>query len=115
MKKRVLVVDDDSLFRKFLLRGLERLGWNVVEAENGEEGLEKLREGGFDAVISDLNMPGKISGLELLIQARNQNVPRLILITADSLSPEEMSILSIHGISLLEKPFTFQQLLYLIP
>lgn len=63
--KRILVVDDDSGMRLILRRLLEREGYHVEEAQNGAEGIEKLRTTNFDLVLTDLVMPEK-SGFELI-------------------------------------------------
>ena len=55
--KRVLVVDDASLVRMYYRDALERAGYEVDEALNGLEALEKLHEGAADLLIVDVNMP----------------------------------------------------------
>ncbi|MBE2214103.1 MAG: response regulator [Opitutaceae bacterium] len=62
---RILLIDDDDLFRKATRLTLERAGHMVVEAADGEEGLRRYREGRPDVVILDLIMPGK-EGLETI-------------------------------------------------
>lgn len=63
---RVLVVDDDAMLRSILTRRLHHHGYAVVEAENGEEALERFEESpdSFDCVLLDLSMP-KLSGQEV--------------------------------------------------
>ncbi len=65
----VLVVDDQQPNRVTLERILSREGWNVSHAEDGRQGLERLREGGVGVIVTDLKMP-RMSGLELLKAAR---------------------------------------------
>jgi DNA-binding NtrC family response regulator len=64
-KLRILVVDDDRLFRESVVEMLHRQGYELESAVNGAEGLEKFQDGDFDLVISDFKMPG-MSGLEFL-------------------------------------------------
>ena len=65
MPFRALVVDDDSSVR-YTVRGiLEHAKLQVDEAVDGVEGLEKVEGGGFDLVITDIQMP-RMNGLELL-------------------------------------------------
>jgi DNA-binding NtrC family response regulator len=54
---RILAVDDDRQFRRSLSRTLADFGFDVVEADDGVDGTEKLLENTFDLVITDLNMP----------------------------------------------------------
>jgi two-component system response regulator PilR (NtrC family) len=63
--KRILIVDDDELIRKFLLDFFVDLNYEVVAAENGEDALRKFVPQSFDLVISDLVMPD-MNGIELL-------------------------------------------------
>jgi DNA-binding NtrC family response regulator len=65
----VLVVDDERNVREGLARVLERKGYRTCVAEDAESAIEALRREGFDAVITDIRMPGR-DGLELLRQAR---------------------------------------------
>jgi len=61
----ILVVDDDPISRYVIKEQLERRGWRVVEATDGDIGLRLAREGDCRAIVSDLAMPG-MSGYELL-------------------------------------------------
>ncbi|HXT95277.1 MAG TPA: histidine kinase dimerization/phospho-acceptor domain-containing protein [Polyangia bacterium] len=66
---RILLVDDDSAERLHVTARLEEAGYTVTAAASGSEGLARLRDGRFDAVVLDLVMPG-LSGLEVLRAAR---------------------------------------------
>ena len=55
--KRVLLIDDSVTIRKGLSRGFSRLGFEVEEAENGLQGLRKLKAGLYDLVVLDFLMP----------------------------------------------------------
>ena len=66
---RVLVVDDDQAIREALSRTLEKLGYEVVLAEDGQVGLDRLRAGAIHIALVDLQMP-KLGGQELLKAAR---------------------------------------------
>jgi two-component system chemotaxis response regulator CheY len=72
--KRVLIVDDANLVRRFYRDGLERAGFEVDEALNGVEALEKLLDARFDLVIVDVNMP-QMDGLTFLRALRRQAAP----------------------------------------
>nr|WP_026175082.1 HD domain-containing phosphohydrolase [Thermus igniterrae] len=80
---RVLVVDDDPLQRRLLLKALEPLGVEAVEARNGQEALDLLRDGLPHVVLTDLHMPF-MDGLELTrhLKAQDPLLP-VLLLTAD--------------------------------
>jgi DNA-binding NtrC family response regulator len=66
---RILVVDDDDSSRATLHDCFADIGYEIVEATNGEEALAEFSPGRFDCVISDLNMPG-MDGIALLKRIR---------------------------------------------
>ena len=78
----ILVVDDEPALREILKEELEYLGANVNEAANGHEAFELVRKTSFDAVISDIRMPGG-DGVELLTRIRqgHPTMPVVMLIT----------------------------------
>ena len=79
---RVMVVDDESDVRKVARICLEKSGYQVIEAENGEQAIQQIKEGDnplvLDVIITDINMP-KVNGLEA-IQFFQQEWPRVPLI-----------------------------------
>lgn len=83
----ILVADDQQANRLVLQRLLERAGHRVVFAEDGEQTLDRLEVGTFDAVVLDLHMPG-MSGLDVIRQARvlQTGAPRtpIIVLSADA-------------------------------
>jgi two-component system chemotaxis sensor kinase CheA len=56
-RRRILLVEDTQFFRRLVKGYLEGEGYEVVVAGHGAEGLERLREGAFDLVVSDIEMP----------------------------------------------------------
>ena len=73
-KKRVLVVDDANLVRMYYRDALERAGYEVDEALNGLEALEKLLVAAADLLIVDVNMP-QMDGFTFLKVLRRQDLP----------------------------------------
>jgi two-component system chemotaxis response regulator CheY len=69
--RRVLIVDDASLVRRYYREALERSGYTVDEALNGLEALEKLLAAPADLLIVDINMP-RMDGLTFLRTLRRQ-------------------------------------------
>ncbi|MBL9139462.1 MAG: response regulator [Verrucomicrobiales bacterium] len=80
---RILLVDDDDALRRVLERVLRSLGFHVECAANGGSGWKAIREGNFDLLITDYNMP-EINGIQLLRQLRasGSTLP-VILVTAE--------------------------------
>ena len=68
--KRILVIDDDVQFRKMLCQTLERAGYEVTEASDGDEGTKLYRQQPVDLVITDIIMPGK-EGLETIMELKH--------------------------------------------
>jgi two-component system, OmpR family, alkaline phosphatase synthesis response regulator PhoP len=85
MKKRILLVEDTDDLRDCYKQTLvERMGFLVVEAENGQDALKKLEtEEPFFALVTDLNMP-VMSGDELIRKIREKGIPfeRVILFSS---------------------------------
>ncbi len=81
-KSKVLVIDDELSIREMLQIFLRREGFDVTLGESGEAGLECIRKGNFDVVVSDINMPD-MTGIELLRHVRSEGAPgEFILLTA---------------------------------
>jgi DNA-binding NtrC family response regulator len=76
----ILIIDDERSIRKTLTEILTYEGYKVDEAGDGEEGLKKFRDKGFDAVLCDIKMP-KVDGLEFLEKAAeiNPDVPVIMI------------------------------------
>ncbi|MEI9994683.1 MAG: response regulator [Rhizomicrobium sp.] len=72
--KRVLVVDDADLMRRYYRQILETAGYTVDEALNGIEAMEKLLENAPDLLIVDINMP-QMDGMTFLDMLRRQPLP----------------------------------------
>lgn len=87
MAKTILAVDDSSSLRQMVAFSLKAAGYQVVEAVDGQEGLDKARQQVVDLVLTDQNMP-RMDGLSLIKQLRGlpeyQKVPILMLTTESS-------------------------------
>jgi PAS domain S-box-containing protein len=104
---RVLIVDDEADIRHMLAEILAADGHVVEEAANGRQALERLGEGGFDLVISDLLMP-QLDGQGLYEEARRRDprmASRLLFITGDTLSAAARDFLQRVHRPAIEKPF----------
>ena len=84
MAKTVLVVDDDPTQRRLIQAVLERENFAVVQAENGQQALDRLAAAPVDAIVLDWVMPG-LSGLETLREMRQRGVGTpVLLLTANA-------------------------------
>jgi two-component system chemotaxis response regulator CheY len=85
-QRTCLLVDDSRMIRKVARRIVESVGYAVVEAENGEEGLARCRAAMPDLVITDWNMP-VMSGIEFVTALRaipTARPPRVVFCTTNS-------------------------------
>ena len=87
-KKRILIVDDAGLVRRYYRDILERAGYEVIEAINGLEAIEKLLQSPVDLLVVDINMP-QMDGLSLLRYLRGQPLPLCGIPALVSSSEEE--------------------------
>lgn len=109
---RILVVEDDREVRAFVCKVLGRMGYSIVEAENGEHALECLRnDAEFDLIITDIVMPGSVNGVQLAQKARKLHPDLRILFTSgyaqDALAKEKLVP---SDIPMLNKPFRTTEL-----
>lgn len=78
----LLYIDDDAALARLVDRGLTRAGYKVVHAASGQEGLDRLAQGGIDVVALDQYMPG-LDGLETLEQIlKIPDTPPVVFVTA---------------------------------
>jgi two-component system NtrC family sensor kinase len=109
---RVLVVDDSSDVRKFVVQCvLEPNGFEALEATDGAEGVRRVLKGGIDLVLLDFEMP-KMNGLQVLIalHARGSTVP-VILITSHGSEAVAVEVFRKGVRDYVMKPFTANEML----
>lgn len=106
---RFLVVDDFSTMRRIIRNLLKELGFNnVEEAEDGAMALKKLRDGGFDFVVSDWNMPN-MDGLTMLQNVRADDALRdipVLMVTAEAKKENIIAAAQAGASGYIVKPFT---------
>lgn len=78
--KKILIIEDDFYIRGLYKQAFERKGYQVVEAENGEEGLKKIEGGVFDFIILDIMLPG-IPGIQVLKEIKNSQPIAVYVLT----------------------------------
>ena len=110
----ILLIEDEPSVIAFLRAALERKGYAVVDAASGAEGLERLSNGEFAGVISDIRMPGTVNGAEVhawIQKNRPELKTRIILISGDTANSDTQAFLARSGTPCIEKPFRVQQLI----
>lgn len=111
-KKNILTVDDEIHILELLRYNLETAGYNVIQAESGEEGLEILDKNDIDAVLLDLMLPG-IDGLEVLRRIRTNPEKRktpVIMLTAKGEEFDKVLGLEMGADDYIAKPFSVREL-----
>ena len=118
MDKRILIVDDDPMIRNLVYSMLSAEGYSVVQAEDGQQGVDLLdqepRPVNFSVIILDVVMP-HMNGLDVLtrlkLHSHTQNIPVLML-TGEDKAEDIMAGYSVGADYYITKPFTRQQLLF---
>ena len=107
-RRRVLIVDDEPALRVVQRRLLARLDVDVDAAGNGAEACEALLRMRYDLVITDLRMPGNISGRDLLLwieRERPELSNRVIVVTGDTMGPQDGDVALPPPDRVITKPF----------
>ena len=103
--RRALMVEDLPQDRDLMRRALEQENWQVVEAENGRVGIDRLAEGEFSLILLDLMMP-VMDGFEFLMEVRKvdewRRIP-ILVVTAKELTEEDRQRLNGDVVALIEK------------
>lgn len=110
--KRILVAEDESAIREFVVINLERAGYEVVEADCGETALQKYEEdnGNFDVAILDIMMPG-MDGFAVCRELRKKSGEiGIIMLTARTQEMDKVSGLMLGADDYVTKPFSPSEL-----
>ena len=113
-KVRALIVDDSSVMRKIVERSLRQAGLDlsqVLEASNGAEALDVVKESVVDLILCDINMP-VMDGIEfvraLQSEPNGKGVP-VVMITTEGSESHVVQALSAGATGYIRKPFTAEQ------
>ena len=108
---RILVAEDEKSLNRVITKRLESEGYSVDSCFNGEDALDYMYVGEFDAVIMDIMMP-KLDGIEAVkrMRARGDSTPVIFLTAKDSIS-DRVAGLDAGAEDYLTKPFAFEELL----
>ncbi len=110
MPKKILLIDDDILFRRSLSFHLQQAGYQVFTAASAEDGLKRFRSEPVDLVLLDIGLPG-MDGLEALRYFNAQTDVPVIFITARRRELDEILGLELGADDYITKPFDTSLLL----
>ena len=107
----ILVVEDEFLIRFMLADSLREIGYQVLEAADGDEGFEIIMSGQvIDLIVTDVRMPGAIGGMELTRRSKSLAPARPVIVCSADLLKSE----SYPADEFLAKPYTIETLAGLI-
>ena len=104
----VLLVDDDEAVRRVLSFPLERDGYTVVQAADGEEALRRFDDAKIDLVVLDIMLP-KLDGLEVCRRLRAQSAVPIIMLTARDDELDKVVGLELGADDYITKPFSIRE------
>jgi len=111
MATKILLVDDEKEFRETLAKLLGRRGYDVLVAGDGSQALGLFLQGGVEAVILDMKMPG-LHGIETLREIKRLDpAAEVIILTGHLVKSTEQEGLRLGAFAYLTKPCGFQELL----
>jgi two-component system chemotaxis response regulator CheY len=116
MAKKILAIDDSPTMRQLVRVTLSRSGYDVVEAEDGVQGLKKASAETFDMVLSDINMPN-MNGIELVRGLRKlaqYKFTPIVLVTTESGLDKKQEGKAAGATGWIVKPFEPEQLLAVV-
>jgi two-component system response regulator RegX3 len=108
-KIHLLAVEDEESFIDALEIGLDREGFKVTIARNGQEALDKFEEGKFDAILLDLMLP-KVSGLDVCRTIRAKSDIPIIIVSAKSEEVDMVLMLELGADDYVTKPYRLREL-----
>ena len=108
--KNILLIEDDSNVRAFVIKGLQEEGFLISSAKNGEDGIAIFEAGRFDLILLDIMLPG-MSGIDVCIKLRESGDIPIILLTALGTSENVALGLNSGADDYIVKPFKFIELI----
>lgn len=112
--KKVLIAEDEASIREFIVINLKRSGYDVVEAENGEEAINKYEEenGNIDVAVLDIMMPLK-DGLEVCkyLRAKSSKIGIIMLTAKKTQEMDKVTGLLVGADDYVTKPFSPSELM----
>ncbi len=116
MAKTIMTADDSASVRQMINFTLKQAGYDVVEAKDGVDALEKLNDAPVNMLITDLNMP-RMDGIELIGKVRampSYKFIPIIMLTTESQTSKKMEGKAAGATGWIVKPFKPEQLLAVV-
>lgn len=116
MVKKILTIDDSKTMRDMLLVTLERAGYEVIQAKDGQDGLDKLAANGADVIITDINMP-VMDGIAFIKACRaktNYAATPILTLTTESSNEKKAEGRAAGATGWIVKPFNPEKLLRVV-
>jgi DNA-binding response OmpR family regulator len=105
---RILLVDDEQSIQTLLSYPLRKEGYDVIQATDGRQALDRFDEQPFDLVVLDLMLP-KLDGLEVCRQLRSRSAVPIIMLTAKSEEIDKVVGLELGADDYITKPFSLRE------
>lgn len=109
--KKILFVEDEETIRELVCEYLTTVGFEVVVADEGGAGLKRLSEQKFDIVLTDINMPHGMGGLEFIKNIHQQQLSMPIIAMSGYLKNSEAIKALPKEVPLMEKPVNLKSLI----
>ena len=117
MKKKILVIDDEEILTQTFTRLLEKVGYEVYAARNGQDAIAMAEEENFNLIVCDMRMPGT-NGVETIkvIRASSEGNSNIPVIFVTGFADEAMMVQAeqIKPMAYFYKPFDSSEILKLI-
>lgn len=112
---KVLVVDDEEPFRRLLKKELERKGFSVETAPDGETAFSLIKENSYDVILLDIVMPG-IDGISFMkkLRGKNESAPAIIVLTGRATIETAVTAMKNGAYDYLTKPYKLDELVIVV-
>ncbi len=113
MNRKILIIDDSAVFRKIVVVHLKSANYDLVEAVDGVDALEKLSKNSVDLIVCDMNMPNMdgIAFIKKVKEDPDHKFTPIIMLTTESQEQKKIEGLAAGARVWLTKPFNPEELL----
>lgn len=109
MRKKILIAEDEPVLRMLIADTLEDEGYEIEEASDGVEALDKMKADVFDLIILDYMMP-RMTGAEVIeavkAESAEERQPKILMLSAKSQQAEQEKMLKAGADGFMSKPFS---------